>query len=167
MLRDIPRIYLMMFGFVMVLAGLIVWYTNFFQRDSDVLQLNETVLTAALSEVDQTSRLYEGALLLADTFETTAWERLEEVYPEGSAVQFDYMFDIEDTRFDNIESTSVSSPTYYIGGESVDVPHPDTADYMTGRPIEHLRIKIREQGDKAGTWTYVSTVTVDAASKTE
>lgn len=167
MLRDVPKIYAMIFFFVLIIVLLMVWYTNMFQRDEDTLQLNDAILSAAVSEVDQTSRLYEGALLLADTFEPTMWERLAVIYNEGDSVQFDYMFDAEDDRFDNVESDTVSSPTYIIGGTGADVPHADRVSYMTGRPVEAVRVKVKEKGDRVGEWTYTSTVTVDAASKND
>jgi hypothetical protein len=166
MLRDVPKIYLLMFVFLSLLSLLFVWYTNMFQRDEDTLQLNDAILSAAVSEVDQTSRLYEGALLLAETFEPAIWERLVAVYPEGSSVQFDYMFDTEDDRFDNVESGTVSSPTYIVGGTGVDIPRADHVTYMTGRPVQAVRVKVKEKGDSVGEWTYTSTVAVDSSSRT-
>ena len=163
MLRDIPRIYLLIFGFVTVIFLLVAWYQENFLRDSDVLQLNEIILTHAVTEVDHASRLYEGALLLADTFEPSVWISLEKHYPEGSAVQFEYVFDTEDDRFDNVESEVVPLRTYYIGR---DRPNPNDTDYMTGRPIKNVRVKINEKGDK-GDWTYVSTISVDAESRND
>ncbi|PAF27405.1 hypothetical protein CHH61_03540 [Shouchella clausii] len=165
MLRDIPKIYLLMFGFLMTLSLLIVWYINAFQRDADTLQLNDAILSATVSEVDQTSRLYEGALLLSETFEPTIWERLVTIYNEGDSVQFDYMFDAEDDRFDNVESDTVSSPTYIIGGKEEDIPQLGRVTYMTGRPVTSIRVKVHEKGDKVGNWTYTSTVAIDAVSK--
>lgn len=161
MLRDIPRIYLFMFAIVAVMVGLVVWYGNFFQRGSDTLQLNEVVQAASVEEIDHSSRMYQGALLLNNTFETNVWERIETVYPEGSKVQFDYVFNTDDARFNNIEDGEVSSPTYIMG---TDRPNPDHANYMTGRPIEFVRIKVSEPSDNVGEWTYVSTVTLDAAT---
>lgn len=165
MLRDVPKIYLLMFMFIALLSLLAIWYTNTFQRDEDTLQLNDAVLSAAVSEVDQMSRLYEGALLLSKTFEPALWERLGVIYAEGDSVQFDYMFDTEDDRFDNVESGTVSSPTYIIGGSEADVPRLDHVAYMTGRPIQAVRVKVRQKGDSVGEWTYTSTVAVDAASR--
>lgn len=165
MLRDVPKIYLMMFIFLGLLSLLVVWYVNTFQRDDDTLQLNSAIMAVAVSEVDQTSRLYEGALLLSETFEPVMWERLEEVYDEGDTVQFDYMFDTEDDRFDNVEAHTVSSPTYIIGGSGNDIPQVDNVSYMTGRPVEVIRVKVHKKDDKVGEWTYTSTVTVDAESK--
>lgn len=167
MLRDIPKIYLLMFGFLAVLSLLVIWYTNAFQRDGDTLQLNDAILATAVSEVDQTSRLYEGALLLSETFEPTIWERLVTIYNEGDTIQFDYMFDAEDDRFDNVESDTVSSPTYIIGGSGADIPRIGHMEYMVGRPVQAIRVKVHEKGDKVGEWTYTSTVTVDAASKSD
>lgn len=167
MLRDVPKIYVMIFFFFAIIVLLMIWYSNMFQRDEETLQLNDAILTTTVSEVDQASRLYEGALLLADTFEPVMWERLSVVYNEGDSVQFDYIFDAEDDRFDNIESETVSSPTYIIGGKGSDVPHVDRVAYMTGRPVQAVRVKVHEQGDKVGEWTYTSTVTVDAASKND
>jgi hypothetical protein len=165
MLRDVPKIYLLMFVFLALLSLLVVWYMNTFQRDEDTLQLNDAILSAAVSEVDQMSRLYEGALLLANTFEPTVWDRLGAIYEEGSFVQFDYLFDAADNRFDNVESETVSSPTYILGGTGADSPRVDHVAYMTGRPVQAVRVKVRKKGDHVGEWTYTSTVTVDAASK--
>lgn len=165
MLRDAPKIYLLMFIFLALLSLLVVWYTNMFQRDEDTLQLNDAILSTAVSEVDQASRLYEGAFLLSETFEPAIWERLVEVYDEGSSVQFDYMFDTEDDRFDNVEAHTVSSPTYIIGGTGADAPRVDHVTYMTGRPLQAIRVKVKEEGDSVGEWTYTSTVAVDSASK--
>ncbi|MGX1266785.1 hypothetical protein RKD55_004729 [Rossellomorea marisflavi] len=165
MLRDVPKIYLLMFVFLALMSLLFVWYTNAFQRDEDTLALNDAIMSAAVSEVDQTSRLYEGALLLANTFEPAIWDRLGDVYPEGSSVQFDYMFDTEDDRFDNVESGTVSSPTYILGGKGADAPRADHVTYMTGRPVQAVRVKVKEKGDAVGEWTYTSTVAVDSASR--
>lgn len=167
MLRDVPKIYLLLLIFFALLSLLVVWYTDMFEKDGDTLQLNDAILASAVSEVDQTSRLYEGALLLADTFEPAVWERLTSVYDEGSSVQFDYMFDTEDDRFDNVEADTVSSPTYIIGGSGADIPRMDHVAYMTGRPIQAIRVKVRDEGDNVGEWTYTSTVAVDAASKSD
>ncbi|MGX1195885.1 hypothetical protein [Metabacillus sp. SLBN-84] len=165
MLRDVPKIYLLMFIFISLLSLLVVWYMNMFQRDEGTLQLNDAILSAAVSEVDQTSRFYEGALLLSETFEPEIWERLSAVYDEGDAVQFDYMFDTEDDRFDNVETGTVSSPTYIIGGSGQDAPRLDHVTYMTGRPVEAVRVKIRLKDDRVGEWSHTSTVSVDAASR--
>lgn len=172
MLRDVPRIYLMLFGFIAVLMLLVFWYQENFSRDSDVLQLNEIILTNAVTEVDQTSRLYEGALLLSDTFEPKVWERLVDVYPACSTVQFEYKFDIDDERFDNVEEEMVQSPSYFIGGdncvaESDLAPSEDGSGHMTGRPIQMVQVKIKEYNDIVGEWTYVSSVIVDSASRSE
>lgn len=166
MLRDIPRIYMMMFGFVAIIVIIMFWYSSMFHRGGDTTALNESILSSAVSEVDQASRIYEGVLLLANTFEPTVWTDIESNYPEGSLVQFDYMFDVTDTRFGAIENETVSSPSYKIGSSvATDVPRADHVTYMIGRPIESVRVKIREAGETAGEWTYVSTVTVDSASR--
>lgn len=167
-LRDIPRIYVLMFGFVLIVVLIMFWYSSMFHRGGDTTGLNEAILSGAVSEVDQASRIYEGALLLANTFEPTVWTDIEAQYPEGSIVQFDYMFDTSDTRFGAVENETVSSPSYKIGSSvATDLPRADHVTYMIGRPIESVRVKIREAGETAGEWTYVSTVTVDAASKNE
>ncbi|WP_078598397.1 hypothetical protein [Evansella clarkii] len=165
MMRDVPKVYLLMFLSLGAMVLLVIWYLNMFQRDESTIQLNDAILSAAVSEVDQTSRLYEGALLLSETFEPTMWERLEFVYSDGDEVQFDYMFDAEDDRFDNVENHTVSSPTYIIGGTGADIPSVDHVAYMTGRPVQAVRVKVREKGDGIGEWTYTSTVAVDAASR--
>lgn len=163
MLRDIPKAFFLLFSFGVLLFLITQWYGNNFKRDSEVLQLNEAILTGSVSEVDHTSRLYEGALLLADTFESSIWERLNDVYATGSDVQFDYMFDDKDTRFDGVESGVVPSSVYTIG--SSNVPKPANMTYMTGRPIKAVRVKVREPGEKVTNWTYTSSITVDAASR--
>lgn len=165
MLRDVPKIYLLMFVFLGLLGLLVVWYTNTFQRDEDTLHLNDAILATAVSEVDQASRLYEGAFLLSETFETKMWERLVVVYNAGDTVQFDYKFDFGDPRFTNVEKGTVSSPTYTIGGSGSNVPRLGHVGYMTGRPVKAIRVKVHEKGDGVGKWTYTSTATVDAASK--
>lgn len=165
MLRDIPKIYGMLFGVAVILSLLVVWYINTFQRDGNTLQLNDAILSNAVAEVDQTSRLYEGALLLNDTFELSVFHRLEEIYQEGDSVQFDYLFDTEDDRFEGVEAGTISSPTYIIGGKEEDKPQKENVTYMTGRPIEVVRVKVHKNGDKVGTWTHTSTVTVDAVSR--
>lgn len=167
MLRDAPRIYMLMFFILLIIAGIVVWYMNSQQRDGDALHLNDAVLTATVSEVDQLSRLYEGALLLADTFEPALWNHLIKEFNEGDKVQFDYMFDIEDDRFDNVETGTVSSPTYIIGGSGADIPRADHAAYMTGRPVQSVRVKVSEKNDNLGDWSYSATVVVDAASNRE
>lgn len=166
MLRDIPRIYMMMFGFVAIIVLMMFWYASMFHRGGDTSALNESILSSAVSEVDQASRIYEGALLLANTFEPTVWRDIETSYPEGSIVQFDYMFDVTDDRFGAIENETVSSPSYRIGSSvAADAPRADHVTYMIGRPIQSVRVKIREADEVAGEWTYVSTVTVDSASR--
>lgn len=164
MLRDIPRIYMMLFLSVIGFVALFVWYMNTFDRDTDTLQLNDVILATTVSEIDQTSRIYEGALLLAPTFEPVTWKRLEEQYPKGSKVQFDYLFDETDTRFTNVEKDT-SSPTYTLGGTGTQVPGVNRVDYMTGRPVKAVRVKIQKAGDNVTDWTYVATVEVDAVSK--
>lgn len=159
MLRDIPRMYVMMFAFVVVLVSAIVWYGNYFTRGSDTLQLNEAVLTTAVEEVDLTSRMYPGALILKDSFESNVWERLEAEYPEGSKVQFDYIFNTADPRFTNVEDGERSSPTYILGETG-----PGNVDYMTSRPIDYVRIKLSLPNEKVSQWTHISTVTLDSAT---
>ena len=166
MLRDVPRIYLMIFGFVAVLFLLVFWYKETFYRDSDVLQLNEIILTNAVTEVDQASRLYDykdgSVYMLSDTFEPAVWDRLERIYPEGSDVMFVYTFDSNDTRFDNVED-GAESDIYELGTDNK--PNPDDLHYMTGRPITNIEVRIREVGEKLADWTYVSSVAVDRANK--
>lgn len=169
MLRDIPRIYLLIFGFVTVIYLLVAWYQENFLRDSDVLQLNEIILTNAVTEVDHASRLYnyqDGSVYMLDyTFESAVWERLESIYPEGSDVMFAYKFDTEDTRFLNVEEGAESS--LYTIGETEPVATPEAMAYMTGRPILEIEVRVREADDKiAGDgWTYVSSVAVDRLTK--
>lgn len=165
MLRDIPRVYMMMFAFIGMLSLLVVWYASSFQRDTDVLHLNESVLSGAVSSVDPLARIYPGALLLADDFEETVWKEISASYPTGSTVVFEYVFDTTDTRFSNVEVRGTGSPPYRIGGSGTDVPSRLNSDYMTGRPVKAVRVKIKVPEDDVTAWTYVSTVRVDAASR--
>lgn len=165
MLRDIPRIYMMLFTFVVIIVLIMFWYASMFHRGGDTTTLNESILSGAVSEVDQASRIYEGALLLTNTFEPTVWADIEANYPEGSIVMFDYLFDATDTRFGAIQPKE-SSGVYIVGSvEPSEVPQAGDMGHMLGRPIQHVRVKIREAGETSGEWTYVSTVTLDAASR--
>lgn len=164
MLRDIPRIYMLMFGFVAVIVVLIYWYTSMFKQGADTTVLNEALLSGAVSEVDQSSRVYEGVLLLANTFEPVVFESINDMYPEGSVVQFDYKFDKEDDRFSGVDSATRPSPEYVIGDDTARHPQSDAVTYMLGRPILSVRVKVHEPGDEIGNWTYVSTIAVDAAT---
>lgn len=168
LLRDIPKIYLMFFAFAVIIMFLTIWYVNTFQKDTETLQLNDVVLSATLSDIDQTSRIYDspGVLLLADSFETTVWERLEETYGEGAIVVFDYMFDYEDARFGLEEADAKgSSISYKIGtDDKPEVGNVDQSSVYTGRPVKAVRVKIRNVGDKVGDWTYTATVVVDVAN---
>lgn len=177
MLRDIPKIYGLMFVFIVIVFLMTMWYRDTFDRDNDVLQLNDTLLAASVSEVDQSSRLYEGALILSETFERSAFDRLETIYKDGDKVQFEYVFDIDDERFDNVESEIVQSPVYTVG-ETEPKGTKASAKYMTGRPVQALRLKVIEGEDNIVTransdvtnpdnlvWTYEATVEVDAVSR--
>lgn len=164
MLRDVPRIYLMLFGFVLIIILLVFWNKENFYRDSEVLQLNEIILTNAVTEVDQASRLYnykDGSVyMLNDTFEPAVWDRLEQVYPKGSEVMFFYTFDSSDERFDNVEDGAESN-IYEIGSNNKPTSDSGALQYMTGRPILQIEVRVREAGEKLADWTYVSSVTVD------
>lgn len=159
MLRDIPRVYGLLLFFIILLVGLTTWYTTTFNRDTVMLGLNELVLTTAVNEVDQSSRLYEGALLLADTFEDATMTKLEERYADGTEIQFDYRFDQTDARFPDVEAES-TSPLYVVGTTA-----PNMASHYINRPIEAVRVKVKEPSDEVTDWTNVSTVTVDALSR--
>ena len=169
MLRDVPRIYLMILAFVVVIFLLVFWYRENFYRDSDVLHLNELILTSTITEVDQTSRIHEGVLMLSDTFETKVWESLESAYDEGSKVMFDYKFDISDTRFTNVTDEQISTGPYYIGsGDVNDIPQAGNlgnAEYYTKRPVQAVRVKVKDVNDAFGEWTYIGSVRVDIASR--
>lgn len=159
MLRDIPRVYGLLLFFIILLVGLTTWYTTTFNRDTVMLGLNEVVLTTAVNEVDQSSRVYEGVLFLADTFEMATMTKLEERYADGTEIQFDYRFDQTDTRFPGVEAES-TSPLYVVGTTA-----PGTASHYTNRPIEAVRVKVKEPSDDVTDWTNVSTITVDALSR--
>lgn len=161
MLRDIPRIYMLMFGFIAIMVVLIYWYTSMFQRGTDTTVLNEAILSAAVSEVDQSSRIHEGALMLAPTFESKVWESIEANYPKGSDVKFEYLFDQEHPNFNTIERVN-PSPMYVIGGAE---PSVDQVNHMISRPIKSVRVMVLEPGDNVSNWTYVSTIAIDAASR--
>lgn len=174
MLRDVPRLYFMIFGIVAIIVLLSVWYLNMFQRESDILVLNEAIITAAVSEVDESARIDPGVMLLAPTFESVAWEAIAEEYPPGSKVQFDYMFDSEIERF----STMLGDPSlcsggqctsqsveYTIGGDASETPKSVSDTRMAGLPIKFIRVKVNDVTDNFDVWTYVSTVKVDAISR--
>lgn len=161
MLRDVSRIYAMLLGFLVLVVLFVGWYSTNYSRSSDVLQLNEVLLSNAVNEVDPTSRFYEGALLLSPTFETSVWERISNHYPEGSIVCFEYLFDQSDTRFTGVPSGD-SSPDYVIGERM-----PDVSDmgHMIDKPIKFARVMVREPDEKLTDWTYTGTITVDAVSR--
>lgn len=159
MLRDIPRVYGMLLLFIGLLVGLVTWYTSSFDRDTTMLGLNEVILSSAVNQVDQSSRLHEGALLLAPDFEKDAWKRLSSMYKDGTVVQFDYKFDQTDTRFSGTPASS-ESPTYTVGGTA-----PTAATHYANHPIEAVRVKVKQEDDNVTDWTFVSTVTVDALSR--
>lgn len=142
-----------MFAFVMVLALLSYFYVTNFYQGEQTLDLNEFVLTSAVSEVDQIARLYEGSFLLSDNFEPRLWERFEKEYPENSEIRVEYDYDTEDDRFGDIPDGD--SSTYFVG-EGVDIQ----AEY-TGKPIKDITVRVKKAGDRVGNWTYVSTITVD------
>lgn len=164
MLRDIPRVYLSVFLFAGLIAYLVAASAGAFERDTDMLTLNEGVLSAAVVYTDPTSRLYPGALLLSDGFETGMWHALEEAYPAGTEVMFSYGFDATDTRFAGIELGGADSPVYVLG-DTVKKPSRAGAAYMTGRPVLTVAVKLRLPDDTVTDWTYVSTVAVDAVSR--
>lgn len=158
MMRDIPRVYTMIALFVGLMAFLVTSYVMAFQRDTDTLTLNEAVMSSAVAEVDQSSRLYEGALLLSRTFEADVLKRLATDYPADAEVQLDYRFDETDSRFTTPPSSS--SPVYTLGGAA-----PTSATHYVDRPVKAVRVKLRMPDDTVTDWTYVSTVTVDALSR--
>lgn len=163
LLRDIPRVYLIMFSFAVGLVGLSVWYISSFNQNASTMDLNEAALTSAVSEVDKSSRLNQGAFLLSHTFEKSVWDKIEKSYAKGSVVQFDYIFDTDDDRYELI-APDESSPSYIVGTNK---PSSDIADYsyMTNQPIVAARVKVRKNGDKVGEWTHTATITVDSLSK--
>lgn len=138
-----------------------MWYTLGFEKDTEVLQLNDVVLTNAMSEMDQASRLYGyengSVFMLRDTFEEKIWQRILGVYDTGSIVQFDYVFDIDDERFEVPHEVEFSTE-YVLGTDS-----PTKADMVdvVNKPITHIRVKVKDSGDEIGDWTYTGTVAVD------
>lgn len=168
MLRDLPRIYVMMFVVVIIILSLGVFAANNFWRGSDVLELNDIILTSAVSEMDQLSRLSKGTFVLKDSFETKAWETLSNKYPKDSIVQFDYLFD-EDDDLHTIPENKLGSPSYKIGSaNSIESPSLTSSVVYSGQPVKAIRLKVRRAGDDlAGPtgWTYTGTVTLDAESK--
>lgn len=159
MMRDIPRVYTMIALFVGLMAFLFTTYVMAFQRDTDMLTLNEAVMSAAVAEVDQSSRLYEGVLLLSRGFEADVLKRLAADYPADAEVQLDYRFDETDGRFTGVPASS-SSGVYTLGGAASS----NTTHYVD-RPVKAVRVKLRMPDDTVTDWTYVSTVTVDALSR--
>ena len=107
--------------------------------------------------------------MLSDTFETKVWESLESAYDEGSKVMFDYKFDISDTRFTNVTDEQISTGPYYIGsGDVNDIPQAGNlgnAEYYTKRPVQAVRVKVKDVNDAFGEWTYIGSVRVDIASR--
>lgn len=161
MLRDIPRIYIYLFLTVIILVLISVWYRGQFEQDTDTLQLNEVLLSNVVSEVDQTSRLYEGTLLLANTFEQAIWEKIQDKYPTGSIVQFDYVFDSDDSRFHDVPSGVVSSVPYKIGtDDKPDAENQTQTDVFTNKPVKKVKVKVKEANEKLKDWTYTSTIEV-------
>lgn len=156
MLRDIPRIYLIFFGFGMTLMLTMVLYTNAFMRGGDTLALNDIALTSAVSEIDQMSRIKEGTLVLEDTFEKKAWVQLSEKYPEGSIVRFDYLF--------NQNNAKASSKEYSIGGSASQTPQISSAVFRD-KQVKAIRVLVRDSSDHATAkgqgWTYTSTIKLD------
>lgn len=167
MLRDIPRVYGLLLFFIILLVGLTTWYTTTFNRDTVMLGLNELVLTTAVNEVDHSSRVYEGVLFLADTFEAATMTKLEERYADGTTVQFDYKFDDSSNTITLLglsasDVVPVSSVVYTIGGAA---PTTTDSNKYRGLPIEAVRVKVKEPSDEVTDWTNVSTITVDALSR--
>ena len=101
--------------------------------------------------------------MLNDTFEPIVWDRLEKIYPDGSDVMFVYTFDSNDTRFEGV-GDGAESDIYEIGSTNK-VPKPDELQYMTGRPIITIEVRIREVDETLADWTYVSSVVVDRVNE--
>lgn len=156
MLRDIPRIYMSVFGLLVVLAGLLVWNLGAFSRDSDILALNTMTESTVAESLDLSARAAPGAFLLTPDFEVSMWEQLTTVYPDGAFIQFDYAFDATDTRFD-MSTTKASSPLYVIGTDTPDA----SSAVFSNRSVTEVRVFVRLPGDEVTPWTYRSTVTID------
>lgn len=170
MLRDVPRIYLIFVAFAMALMILLVSYINGFIRGGDTLTLNDIILTSAVSEIDELSRINTGTLVLEDTFEEKAWKELSKRYPKDSEVKFDYYFEDEDNSWKAVANgipRKKSSKLYTVGG-SVTPNKSDTA--FSDTPVKAIRIRVRKTGDKVvgdvasadtSDWTYTATVKLD------
>lgn len=161
MLRDIPRIYNIFLMFGLLLISLITVYTKTFMMNNGTLQLNELLLTSAVQEVDGSSRMYEGVLLLNNDFEKEALERAEKYYSPGSIVQFEYIFDTDHESFSGVEDGPIESPLYNLGTDVPDV------DYLEGRPLSSVRLKVKDVNDSSKLWTYQSTIGIDVNNKYE
>lgn len=170
MLRDTPVIYLIFVVFAIVLMILSVSYINGFIRGGDTLTLNDIILTSAVSEIDELSRINEGTLVLEDTFEEKAWEELSERYPKNSEVKFDYYFEDEDSNWNAVPNNiprKESSDIYTVGG--ADTPSKNNIVFAD-TPVKAIRIRVRKTGDKVvgdvasadtSDWTYTATVKLD------
>lgn len=168
MMRDVPKIYLIFFTFAILLMILTVSYATGFIRGGDTLSLNDIVLTSAVSEIDEMSRLKKGTLVLKDTFETKAWEGLVEKYPEGSKLEFVYLFDNDDDFYNKPVPEQAKSDLYEIGGSQI--PE-ESSTVFKDLPVKAVRLRVKKAGDKAiedmengPEWTYTSTIKLDVAN---
>lgn len=161
MLRDIPRVYLSVAGFAMLLSMLVSWNLMTFQRDSDMLTLNTATEVAVVDSLDLASRAYPGAFLLGADFEVNAWTTLASSYPVGSDVQFEYRFDNTDSRFGTDVPPSETSPLYTVGARE-----PVEGDAVfTNRSVSTVRVFVRVPGETLTDWTYRSTVHIDGVGE--
>lgn len=159
MIQDIPRMYVTWFLGGLIVAALFVWYMNTYQRDDDTLQINDAIAANTISEYDQTTRLYPGALLLNETFEYAVFTRVSEFLSAGDTIQFDYRYDTKDTRFTSVPGKSSSSRIYTIGGTP---PDKTSIETYVRQPLLAIRVKVHKKADRLADWTYSGTMTLDS-----
>lgn len=160
MLRDIPKTMFLLIVFMFAFALSIIWFTTSFNKDSQSLDLTETVLSSALSEMDQTSRMYDGVYMVNDSFEVVVVESLDGSFGmDNATIEFDYMFDTEDSRFNNLPEFA-STGDYKIGSKN---PKPENMSAIIGKPVTAIRVRIDTDGGNR--WTHTATVDVDIESK--
>lgn len=156
MLRDIPRVYLLVIFLAVGLVLLLQSSLGAYSRDQSMLVLNEVVGTHVIAHADRSARVYEGAYLLDGAFEAAVVDELLQALPAGSHVRFDYRFDAAHPDFSGVPSYD-SSPVYAVVGEVVGSAH------YADRPVTAVRVFARLPGESLAEWTYRTTYVLDSA----
>lgn len=159
MIQSIPRMYATWFLGALIAGALVVWYLNTYQRDDITLQINDAIAANTISEYDQTTRMYPGALLLNETFEHAVYVRLSDFLSNGDTIQFDYRYDTKDARFTTVPGKSSSSRIFTIGGTA---PNPTSIETYVRQPLLAVRVKVHKKADRVADWTYSGTMTLDS-----